>query len=434
MSQKPTSRSRKVQLQPYHNHIKIGQIGWKNGRQDYYFPVTDKDTTVSFPAGSQVTTSEGHPWRGRSNSPSFDVGGPFTSTKRSVEFIGNSYNDIETPSRANGDDVYYHFRGHLMPSNPSGLSFPGTIDSSDTVLSNKGAVAVSRCSPTNPVANLATFLGELAKDGIPAIPGSRTWEAKALALKNAGDEFLNVVFGWEPLKSDVLDTAKAVSHADSVLKQFERDAGKMVRRAYTFDTVVNDGAPQAIQLNDTPYIGVDSSGILWNAASILGTGTIWRTNKTVRRMWFSGGFTYHLPTGYVSRKKLKGAALEAKRVFGLDLTPEVLYNLAPWSWALDWITNVGDVIHNITQYIQYGQVMRYGYIMENTISTDIYSYQQTGQGDREITRPVLPMMVLRTETKKRRGANPFGFGLTWDGLTATQQAIAAALGLSHSRN
>jgi len=321
-----------------------------------------------------------------------------------------------------------------MPSNPSGLSFPGTIDSSDTVLSNKGAVAVSRCSPTNPVANLATFLGELAKDGIPAIPGSRTWEAKALALKNAGDEFLNVVFGWEPLKSDVLDTAKAVSHADSVLKQFERDAGKMVRRAYTFDTVVNDGAPQAIQLNDTPYIGVDSSGILWNAASILGTGTIWRTNKTVRRMWFSGGFTYHLPTGYVSRKKLKGAALEAKRVFGLDLTPEVLYNLAPWSWALDWITNVGDVIHNITQYIQYGQVMRYGYIMENTISTDIYSYQQTGQGDREITRPVLPMMVLRTETKKRRGANPFGFGLTWDGLTATQQAIAAALGLSHSRN
>jgi len=46
----------------------------------------------------------------------------------------------------------------------------------------------------------------------------------------------------------------------------------------------------------------------------------------------------------------------------------------------------------------------------------------------------VPMLFLETNSKKRRGANPFGFGLTWSGLTATQQAIAAALGLTRSRS
>jgi len=120
--------------------------------------------------------------------------------------------------------------------------------------------------------------------------------------------------------------------------------------------------------------------------------------------------------------------LLAKNVFGLNISPDVLWQLAPWSWAVDWFSNTGDVIQNISQRATDGLVMRYGYLMENTITEDSY------------TRPVSPFkngspsgtITLITESKVRRRANPFGFGVSWSGLSPKQLSIAAALGLSRS--
>jgi hypothetical protein len=160
-------------------------------------------------------------------------------------------------------------------------------------------------------------------------------------------------------------------------------------------------------------------------------GSVYLLREIERRTWFSGCFTYYLPTGYESRNGISKLAAQADRLFGLKPGPETLWNLAPWSWAVDWFSNTGDVISNLEDFKLHGLVMRYGYIMEHTIVRDTYNFVlDTNFG---VLRPKVSPVVLVTETKKRRAANPFGFGLTWDGISTFQASIAAALGISRGR-
>jgi hypothetical protein len=115
---------------------------------------------------------------------------------------------------------------------------------------------------------------------------------------------------------------------------------------------------------------------------------------------------------------------------GLDPSPDTVWNLAPWSWAADWFTNAGDVVSNLSDFASGGLVMAYGYMMEHSSVTDSYRLaDHTG---------LIPMMGkprsldVVTETKLRIRANPFGFGVAWDGLSPFQLSILAALGLSRT--
>jgi hypothetical protein len=123
-------------------------------------------------------------------------------------------------------------------------------------------------------------------------------------------------------------------------------------------------------------------------------------------------------------------ALRAKKLLGIIPTPSTLWNLAPWSWATDWFLNTGDVISNLTDWATDGLVMRYGYMMEHTIVRDTYTLTKPGLSSPGVR--VQPLTLV-TETKMRRKANPFGFGLTWSGLSPRQTAIAVALGLTRGK-
>lgn len=300
--------------------------------------------------------------------------------------------------------------------------WPPSGASSNSALDKKGATAVALCKPTNSVANLTTALGELMREGLPKLVGSASWESRTnTALrKSAGDEYLNLQFGWAPLVNDVVSFGNGVVNADAVLRQYERDAGKVVRRKFHFSTeksssvtLLDNSAPQG-----TGQLSYDTLGALQ------------RTRETVRHTYFSGAFTYHLPTGYDSRSKLSRYALLAQ-LLGLDMKPSTLWNLAPWSWAVDWVTNTSDVISNLEDFATLGLVMRYGYIMEHTIVSDTYTLGPCRLKDGPWVQA--DPITFVTETKVRRKANPFGFGVTWEGLSTFQTSILAALGMSRSR-
>jgi hypothetical protein len=72
--------------------------------------------------------------------------------------------------------------------------------------------------------------------------------------------------------------------------------------------------------------------------------------------------------------------------------------------------------------------MPYGYLMEHSIVRDTYFWDgpTTLKADRIVPSPI----TLVSETKLRRKANPYGFGLTWDELSSRQQSILAALGIT----
>jgi len=386
----------------------------------------------TFP-GIQITESEGHSWPARKGRYK-DVGGDFWTLKKYVRLpvpmvrpkeVDITYNEVLFPGIA---PTVYKYKGPVLALNLwplSGLDFPPSSASTIVELDALGAIAVSRCKPTNSVANASQFLGELVREGVPSFVGTILGGGKkSQAPGNLGSEYLNYQFGWKPIISDVEKFLDGVQHASKILKQYERDSGKVVRRRYEFPSTYQ--VTETTKSSDPPWIGGANASKFYSVVS----GNSVKRRETTRRRWFSGAFTYHLPTDYDSRKALDRYALMAEKVFGLTLTPEVIWNLAPWTWAVDWFSSAGAVVSNLSSWSNDGLVMRYGYIMEHTIVVDTYT--NVGSSLRGIS-PHVPSISLVTETKQRRRANPFGFGVVWDGLSPYQLSIAAALGLSKSR-
>jgi len=374
--------------------------------------------------GRQTTVSEGHHWPPPKGGLS-DQGGPFSTVKSYVS-------DVPKPGAMQAKlfgTIPRKFTGHMVPNaflyGTVDSLFPASAASSDDALNKLGATAIARCEPTNSVGNAATFLGELLKDGLPSLVGHGAWKAKTDAARKAGDEYLNVQFGWAPMVSDIQKFAYAIRHAHAVLSQYERDSGRVVRRKFQFPQT-RTSSEQILSTNSTAYM-VGASSTLFSEGS---PGVLVKVVETTKSQWFSGAFTYYLPSDYGSRKGIAGLAAKADKLFGISLTPDTLWELTPWSWAVDWFSNTGDVIHNLQKFATGGLVMPYGYMMEHTIVKHSYILSKTGLLDKSSG---LGPLTFVTESKKRIKANPFGFGLTWDGLSSFQASIAAALGLTKGR-
>jgi hypothetical protein len=114
---------------------------------------------------------------------------------------------------------------------------------------------------------------------------------------------------------------------------------------------------------------------------------------------------------------------------GTRITPELIWELTPWSWAVDWFTNAGDVIHNISQLGSDGLVMQYGYAMRH-MRVHEYHRGHYSFSDSVGTHVGTVAREIGSEWKQRVAAHPYGFGIDDTSLSARQTAILAALGLT----
>jgi hypothetical protein len=389
-----------------------------------------------------VTESESHPsWRSLQREPG-DVGGDFT-TQKSVCYTSTDDVHIDT-GWFGGPNPYerYIYDGpcRIDEASFSGkVAFPSAAASSDAALNAFGSTAIAKCAPTKPTANLATALLEAYHDGLPKLIGAAAWKENtqsALSLRNSAKsgsgEFLNYQFGWLPLVSDVTDFIGAVTHMDKLLQQYIRDNGQVVRRRFTFPPEITV-SEVTVASQVWPYLGSNNTSLL-NTSGGLPRGDVIRRRQTTINRWFSGAFVYHLPMTFFRDLYTPFASdfQVYRKILGADLTPEVIWELTPWSWAIDWFSNVGDVITNANSWANDGLVMKYGYIMEHSIVHDIYTFVgPTNIRGGSTVRP--PDINLVVETKLRRKANPFGFGLTMGGLSTLQKSILAAVGLTRLR-
>jgi hypothetical protein len=380
--------------------------------------------------GTEFTQSESHNWDSRLNKPGStgDVGGPFYNRKSTVLVVNPSRQNVFGSTDWNQSSQYFteaEYIGPVVAKTPNSTAMPISQESSKGALEAYGATAIARCKPTNSVADVATFLAETASSGLPKMAGSALWKERILTSKNAGDEYLNLEFGWKPLISDITDVLHGIAHAKTVLEQYERNSGSVVRRSYTFptyrsQTTVNIPG-QTVTFQNDPALLVPGIPV-----------SVWQSATVTRKVWFSGAFTYHLPTGFHSRNALGRLGAQASALLGTDLRPETLWNAAPWSWAVDWFSNAGDCISNYSDWATDGLVLRYGYVMEHCTTTNTYyadMLPNPGQLPRNKGIHVSPV-VASVETKQRVAATPFGFGLTGLATTARQKAIMIALGLT----
>jgi len=368
-------------------------------------------------------------------SASYDVGGEFFSQKVTIDATNMS--DQSITGRLFSSSTYdwvAEYHGPILSTPVYLLPIPVPVLGN---LNSIGTTAIARCSPTNNVASAANFLRELHQEGLPELFGLSLLKERSSFFKNLGEEYLNKEFGWDPFIGDIKAIAFAATHAHKVLSQYERDSGKMVRRRYEFPEVTTQSTTSVRAQN--ALIG-DWGGLFSGAPTFYpsdpteifrsggSSGSLYKTSKSWKKTWFSGAFTYHLPSGYKSRLGLAESARHAQFLLGLDITPEVLWNAAPWTWAIDWFTNAGDVVANLSDWSTDGLVLKYGYVMEHSIVSDTYFVTNRGGLSSKTAQP--SEIVISVETKRRVKATPFGFGLTWSGLSPRQIAITVALGLT----
>jgi hypothetical protein len=407
--------------------------GWtytKDGKSWTTAPPTSRDM------GTQKTESIGHPVNRKTGNR--EGGGPFYSALARRSFPRTSI-ELEGEPKPSATEKYKlraqvgtPIEQSILPSSVKEMyAKPTSLRSEDlSDLDPKGATAISLVAPTNPNANAATMLGEIAKDGLVALPGVRTWRSRTDLLRSLGDEYLNVEFGWKPLVSDIRGVSSSIAKRHSILSQYERDSGQNVRREFAFpvERKTTTLTPGEFRPSTSPN-GAVTFPILNGA---VGSSPMTLTLVEESRQWFSGCFTYTTPPSTDSRKKMAYASDQANHLLGTSLSPEVLWELTPWSWAVDWFSNTGNVITNFTNFALQGLVMRYGYIMHEKSMTLTASLRGKAR-EAPVQVNTAPSQTYTICVKSRAEANPFGFGIGWEDLSPTQLAITAALGITRVR-
>lgn len=415
-----------TKTRPIRSHLTPAMTVYVKYGPDADWELESHSSWDDFGIGTQITTSEnhGHDWRKKTKGTS-DIGGPFDSRRQYVKTSG-ALNTVMTEFPGPLDWTYKAYFTPI-PEIDYDMPFPEYLDSSDEDLAGFGTTAIARCSPTNQVANASTAVGELIKDGIPDLPLIGTFRKRAKVFWKLGNEFLNTAFGWLPLVNDVQKLANGVLRLDELLIQFERDSGRNVRRSWKFP-VEHEVETAIVEKNALPgsyHFGIpDNSG---NPDLPLGKQFIVSERTIIRK--FEGCFTYYLPDDYDSRKAIARRTGNAAQILGGTLDPETLWNLAPWSWAVDWFSNAGDVAHNVSMFARNGLVLRYGYITEHTVHKRTH-YHRGQTGFPSFSDDDVSSISFVSETKRRLPAGPYGFAISWDGLSTFQLSVLSALGIT----
>lgn len=298
--------------------------------------------------------------------------------------------------------------------------FPSLTAVSEAELITRGTKFISQTIPTNPVAGVATFLGEL-REGLPKIPGRAVWRAQNVhdLSRKAGSEYLNVQFGILPMVGDVVKMARAVKESEKIISQYVRDSGRHIRRKASLPPVTTTEVTDMGTATTSPPL----HSTLYN--SVVGHQT--RTRTTTTSWSFSACYSYYLDPGKTSLGRFRRSEQIANKLLGTRITPELLWELTPWSWAADYVGNIGDVLTNVSALMGDSLVIRWAYVMCEQHVVDVYTttgVDLKGVGSGPFSQ------TFETVRKVRRQATPYGFGLDPDSFSSSQWAILGALGMS----
>lgn len=378
-----------------------------------------EDSWVDFE--SQDTISSGKDWRKRLGSS--DIGNNWIKEGWTCINSGK-YTDVTRGAwRYFGDSWAYPGRDASLSSN-RGLYWPA-LPTGGINMFSAGATAISRCAPTVPASDTLVALAEIVREGLPRV-GTLSLSA---ALQNAGsrkglrltpkavsDEYLNYQFGWKPFLNDLRKLSKAIYESEDLISQLQRNSGKITRRSYTFpDVTYSSTSGTTAKPYPSPY------------STLVSSTTRMMDESSSIETWFNGAFTYHADLrGSTSWERVEDAAKTARLLYGIKLSPDVVWNLMPWSWVIDWQTNIGDVLTNVGLFSNDGLVMHYGYVMQHLKAERHYYMKPTWYGG---FSPYLSSRLI-TEKKQRVRASPWGFGLELGDLSLRQMSILTALGIS----
>jgi hypothetical protein len=255
------------------------------------------------------------------------------------------------------------------------------------------------------------------------VPGMLRQRFHAQNLHEIGDYYLALQFGWKPLLSDICSFVLTHMNAQKRLEQLIRDEGRPVQRE--------------INLEDSFYQNSRNSGSgMYLYPLLVGyfyqdSGKFTYTDGTYVKRWAKARFRYWLPEG---PRNVAWTNSMKDKIFGFKPTPQVVYRAIPWTWLIDWFSNVGDMISNLETSLVDRLAADYFYVMETIENRSELTASATVFQEGTLN----PFSVSATGTahrgwKTRLPGDPFGWGTSQSSLSGVQLSILGALGLSRLR-
>jgi hypothetical protein len=246
--------------------------------------------------------------------------------------------------------------------------------------------------------------------------------------KGSADQFLNLQFGWAPFLADIKAFHKVVDNYTTFLENISNLNGKSHRRRVTLssDTVTK--------------VLSQGSGYPASFASISGGQSDWFTSVPTwsleevvsTKISAVGRWKYYSPEFDVAMADYAGRWKAIKRfmtLFGLRVSPSNIYKAIPWTWLIDWVSNLGDQVSLASDYLMDGTVAEYLYVMKETTTRRIYTRVLPFR-----TGPVTCIWSqLKTTKQRQAAASPYGFRTSWSDLDPRKLMILGALGITRMK-
>lgn len=383
----------------------------------------------SFALATEHCYDETHP------GPPYRTGGPFNHWS----FSCSDPTGPEYTMRSNSKDCskclnYYKGTVYMPPPVTTPTGFSMWEDDSWGNAESYGAQGWNKFKPAKPGVELNQDIAELKQTWSSLMNRARSFKdiysGRRKSPTNPAGNLLDWAYGWAPLLDDVEKAIKQYQTLDETIDRIRKQNGQWEHRGGT----VNKQS-EVWQSDSTgwPFVGLNLNSTFWNklkGATNLSTFSYQCTYEYHSHAWFEGSFKYYIP----NIDTPEWADKARRKLFGLNINPALLWELIPWSWLVDWISNTGDVFSNLDSGIAENLVAAYAYVMRTT------TYSMTNSATVTFLTCADPVMLTtitqssssKITRKHRVAATPFGFGVDLGSFSPKQIAIMAALGLSRS--
>lgn len=292
-----------------------------------------------------------------------------------------------------------------------------------------GAQAYKRFRPVQPRMGLGQAIGELRD--FPSL-----FKLQLRRFKDLGSGYLNYQFGWRPFIKDLLDFIQMQKKVENHIRFVRKNNGKWLKRSGVLrdetSTTTADGIGTIQPVPIPQFIwGYPNSPI----------ATRRRTLITKDRIWFEGRMKFYIWGLEVDKAESVWTSPLLRKLYGFEITPSLLWELTPFTWLADWISNVGDIYDNMSNQAYDNLVTKYAYVMRHRSSTYVYTSSQqlrnspaicadgkyVGQGPVTMGPRITPSAVFTVECKERAQAFQWSIGNGDAPYSDRQLAILAAL-------
>jgi len=228
--------------------------------------------------------------------------------------------------------------------------------------------------------------------------------------KDLGSEYLNAQFGIAPILRDIQTLILHLSGiSDGLYGEYSRK---------------RNSPRESVYYNSSNMISYrNSQGASSTRVRSPGDVHLWQDERITMKL------VKARPT--IAANSFLEKANEVHRQLGFD-KPSLGWDVIPWSWLIDWVSNIGSSIDNASYYsAQSGtSPASYSYVTTKRV-THVQQYIQTERRSGDYTYYTLSSDPYATCTRLTRNrGTPFGFNFSMPSLSTGQWAILVALGLA----